>query len=156
MADPASGNGAAPEPSKDARLAAIRSILDTQPVRNQEELVELLRQRGFVVTQSSVSRDLRELEVAKVAGHYRLPDALRSPEALSVSAGVTGVQRAGPNLLVVHTVVGGASRVALGLDQSGWGEVIGTIAGDDTIFVATPGFEEQIRLSERLMGMAGS
>ncbi len=134
---------------KEARLEVIQEILDTQAVPNQDALVELLEKRGFSVTQSSVSRDLRDLQVAKVGGKYRLPESLRSPRALALD-GVTGVQRAGPNLVVVHTVVGGAPRVALGLDQSGWPEVIGTIAGDDTIFVATAEPVEQASLITRL------
>ena len=63
---------------------------------------------------------------------------------------ILGTAPAGPNLLVVHTVVGGASQTALVIDQHGWPEVVGTVAGDDTIFLATSGAREQNRLLERL------
>ena len=144
------------EPEREHRLRVIREILSTERVRSQSDLVDLLGARGIAVNQSSVSRDLRELRVAKVGGAYRSREQWASadqetgdlePDAFLV---VRSVIPAGPNLLVVHTPVGLASRVALALDRASWPEVIGTIAGDDCIFIATPGRREQRRVEEYL------
>jgi transcriptional regulator of arginine metabolism len=140
--------------TREERLRAIQEILRSQEVRSQERVVSLLARRGFAVTQSSVSRDLRDLGVAKVAGRYEFPasSAPRTRERFEslLGDGLRYCTPAGPNLLVLHTVVGGASRLALALDQSGWSEILGTLAGDDTIFVATSNAREQKALRLRL------
>jgi transcriptional regulator of arginine metabolism len=129
------------------RHATIRQLLAGQAVRRQAELVDLLRREGFRVTQASVSRDLRELGAAKIQGAYRLePLGEVEPDL----PGLRHLLPAGPHLLVVGTVVGGASRVGLALDTAGWSEVVGTVAGDDTVFVATRSLREQRRLVRRL------
>lgn len=133
------------------RLEKIREILAAGPVRRQDRLVDLLEHSGFTVTQSSISRDLRDLAVAKVSGEYRLPDAARATSDIERVLGesLRHVTPAGDHLLVLHTKVGDASRVALALDESAWTEIVGTVAGDDTIFLATAGAPEQSRLCER-------
>ncbi|MAG54859.1 MAG: arginine repressor [Planctomycetes bacterium] len=139
---------------RDQRLDALRGILASGNVRGQGELVDLLRGRGFTVTQSSVSRDLRALAVAKVRGAYRLPtDA--APDRLArlgevLRDSVRGTVGAGANLLVVHTVVGMATRVGSLLDRSGWTEILGTVAGDDTLFVAVGSLRDRKRVGARL------
>lgn len=138
---------------KEERQRIIREILTGESVPSQETLVERLAERGVSVTQSSVCRDLRDLGVGKLGGVYRLPDAGGPAEAsLDAALGefLLGVLPAGPNLVVVHTVVGGASRVGLAIDQARWPEVVGTVAGDDSLFVATPGVRDQRRLLARL------
>ena len=122
-------------------------------MNRQAELVELLRAEGYLATQSSVSRDLRDLGVAKLKSGYSLPGADDSDdeESLQVIAEfVRDIRQAGPNLLVVMTAVGAAQRVAFMIDRAAWPEIVGTLSGDDTIFVATIGASEQRRLKTRL------
>lgn len=137
---------------REMRQRAILSILRRGPVRRQEELVARLAERGFAVTQSSVSRDLRDLGVAKAGGRYLPPAAPPEREeiAAEIAQFVRAARPAGSNLTVVLTRTGAAQRVGIELDRAGWPEIVGTIAGDDTIFVATPGTREQSRLLHRL------
>src|SRR5690606_8258597 len=104
---------------------------------------------GFVATQSSVSRDLRDLGAAKLKNGYRLPERMLdgNGELLeSVAEFVRDIRTAGPNLLVVRTATGAAQRVAVTLDRIDWPEIVGTLSGDDTIFVATANSTEPRRL----------
>lgn len=138
---------------RDKRHQAILALLRRGPVRRQEELVERLGERGFEVTQSSVSRDLRELGVAKVGGRYVAP-AAPTPATEEVAEELVHFLRAakaaGPHLTVVVTRTGAAQRVGIELDRAGWPEIVGTVAGDDTVFVATAGARDQSRLLGRL------
>lgn len=113
----------------------------------------MLRAEGFPATQSSVSRDLRDLGAAKLKNGYSLPKPAEvgNADALhDVSELVRDIRTAGPNLLVIATAVGAAQRVAVTLDRVGWPEIVGTLSGDDTIFVATVGSNQQRRLRNRL------
>ena len=93
---------------------------------------------GVDETQSSVSRDLREIGAIKTVLGYELPGAEdKVDEMLRAAEFLRGVSAAGPNLTVIKTAIGAAQRVALALDRSGWPEMIGNIGGDDTVFVAT-------------------
>lgn len=135
------------------RRRAIARLLAEHVVNRQSELVELLRAAGYLATQSSVSRDLRDLGAAKLKNGYRLPKPvdIEDDESLHVVTDfVRDIRSAGPNVLVVMTAVGAAQRVAVMLDRSGWPEIVGTVSGDDTIFVATIGASEQRRLKARL------
>ena len=138
------------------RRRAIARLLAEHVVNRQAELVELLRAEGYLATQSSVSRDLRDLGAAKLRNGYRLPKRADpedddEAEALQVvTEFVRDIRSAGPNVLVVMTAVGAAQSVAVMLDRSGWSEIVGTVSGDDTIFVATLGASEQRRLKTRL------
>jgi transcriptional regulator of arginine metabolism len=135
------------------RRQAIARLLAEHVVNRQAELVELLRAEGYPATQSSVSRDLRDLGASKLKNGYSLPKPveLGDEESLQIVADlVRDIRPAGPNLLVVITAVGAAQRVAVTLDQMGWPEIVGTVSGDDTIFVATIGSNEQRRLRGRL------
>src|SRR4030095_2284921 len=136
-----------------ARRAAILRLIRESTVHNQDELARLLRKQGFEATQSSVSRDLRELGVAKAGDHYILPggdlSAAGTPFA-AVSNFVMEVRTAGPSLTVVKTTTGTAQSVAVAIDESSWPEVVGTISGDDTIFIATVDARAQRKLTTRL------
>jgi len=142
-----------------ARRAAILRIIGESTVRNQDELVKVLRKEGFEATQSSVSRDLRELGVAKAGDRYILPSsqdvsAVTNPFA-AVARFVTEIKTAGSSLTVVKTTTGTAQSVAVAIDSSEWPEIVGTISGDDTIFIATDEAKDQKRLRERLRGIFG-
>jgi transcriptional regulator of arginine metabolism len=114
--------------------------------------VRLLGKAGFPATQSSVSRDLRELGVAKRGDRYVLPEesAPVLDDFSTVSRFVRGIRPAGPNLIVVRTTAGAAQSVAIVLDRADWPEAAGTLSGDDTIFVATANAAAQRRLLARL------
>jgi transcriptional regulator of arginine metabolism len=140
-----------------ARRTVLAKIIREQPVGRQTELVAILRRHGHVATQSSVSRDLRELGVAKVGDRYVLNDAVPSSKSdfASLRQFVSARSTAGTNLTVLKTTVGAAQSVAVAIDSARWPEVIGTISGDDTIFIATAGAREQRKLGQRLLALFG-
>jgi transcriptional regulator of arginine metabolism len=122
------------------RLLRILELIATRRIRTQEELADALRQDGWEVTQSSVSRDISALGLVKVDGSYARPPSgsVRGvdPNELRIRDSVLQCEPAGPGLVVVRTPPGEANRVAVAIDRLGWPEVVGTIAGDDTIFLA--------------------
>jgi transcriptional regulator of arginine metabolism len=139
------------------RREAIRRILRSGPAGTQRFLVDELTALGFDATQSSVSRDLKEIGAIKTADGYVLAnggDADDDAVAL-VSGLLRDLQPAGPNLLVVRTAIGGAQRVALALDRSAWPEMVGNIGGDDTVFVATRTAAAQRTLINRIERAVG-
>jgi transcriptional regulator of arginine metabolism len=135
-----------------ARRETLRRIINGSPIGRQEDLVRLLGKAGFPATQSSVSRDLRELGVAKRGDRYVLPEesAPVVDDFAAVSRFVRSIEPAGPNLAVIRTTAGAAQSVAIVLDRADWREVVGTLSGDDTIFIATAGAATQRRLLARL------
>lgn len=138
------------------RRAAIVKLIRESVVHKQEELVKLLKKQGFDATQSSVSRDLRELQVAKAGDRYIVPDsaASRAGDPFAAVGGfVTGIRTAGPCLTVMRTTTGTAQSVAVLIDNAEWPEVVGTISGDDTIFIATEDARAQQQLSKRLRSL---
>jgi transcriptional regulator of arginine metabolism len=133
------------------RREAICTLLQRGPVATQRSLVDALRAQRFEATQSSVSRDLRTIGAIKTARGYELPESSDRIEVLSEAAEfLRGVRPAGANLLVLQTAIGAAQRVALSLDRSDWSEIVGCIAGDDTVFVATASAQEQRNLVARI------
>jgi len=139
-----------------ARRDSLVKIIRERAVGRQSELVALLREAGFEATQSSVSRDLRELGVAKRGDRYVLGDAVFAKSDFStLRQFVSGRTTAGVNLTVLKTRVGSAQSVAVAIDGAQWPEVIGTISGDDTIFIATAGAREQRQLRARLHAIFG-
>jgi transcriptional regulator of arginine metabolism len=135
------------------RRNTILRHLRTGSVRRQSDLVDLLKQDGFEVTQSSVSRDIRDLGVLKAGGRYLPPGAEATPAAGSFAAiarFVRDIRMAGPSITVIRTSTGAAGSVAVAIDRAGWPEVVGSIQGDDTIFIATQDGEAQARLIDRL------
>lgn len=140
-----------------SRRATILRILRESIMRNQEDLVKALHREGFDATQSSISRDLRELGVAKAGDRYLVPQdepATANPFA-AVANFVLQVRTAGTSLTVIRTRVGAAQSVAVAIDAAQWPEIVGTISGDDTIFIATNEPQEQRALRERLHAIFG-
>ena len=129
------------------RLNVIREVLSSSPVASQDELRRKLRRRGIHVTQATLSRDIHQLRVSKGPGGYSLPnghggtaiaaaadeDQLPSVNEMIDSFGLR-VRRA-MNQVVLSTAMGGAQPVAAALDREEWPEVVGTIAGDDTVLI---------------------
>ena len=138
------------------RRGAILRILREGQVRRQEDLVRLLRKAGHEVTQSSISRDLRDLGVLKASGRYVLP-----AEELTRTNGDFGtlarfvrqLRLAGPTLTVLRTTIGAAQSVAVAIDRAEWPEVSGTLSGDDTIFIATANAGARDQLVGRLRAL---
>ena len=143
--------------SAPARRSMLAKIIREQAVGRQTELVAMLRKEGYVATQSSVSRDLRELGVAKMGDRYVLTETGAAPKGdFSALKQFVGARlTAGTNLTVLKTTVGSAQSVAVAIDTARWPEVIGTISGDDTIFIATAGAREQRKLADRLLALFG-
>jgi len=116
----------------------LRELLLHGPANTQKTLVDALGAQGVHATQSSVSRDLKELGAIKTGSGYELPNEEDySDEMAAVAEFIRDITPAGPNLTVIKTAIGAAQRVALALDRSAWPEVIGNIGGDDTVFVAS-------------------
>jgi transcriptional regulator of arginine metabolism len=135
------------------RQQAVLAALARSPVVSQQELVAQLKRQGIRATQSSISRDLRELGVARVGGRWMQLHraAAEQDTALAQVRGfVRGLRQAGPHLMVVLTPPGAAQSVARAIDIAGWPEVVGTLAGDDTIFIATAEGRDQQALIRRL------
>jgi transcriptional regulator of arginine metabolism len=121
------------------RRETLRQLLQRAPAGTQQSLVNALKKRGMVATQSSVSRDLRELGAIKTGRGYELPSAddAAGDELARVAEFLRSITPAGPNLIVIRTAIGAAQRVALALDRVAWPEMVGNIGGDDTVFVAS-------------------
>ena len=140
-----------------ARRTMLAKIIREQSVGRQTELVDLLRKLGHIATQSSVSRDLRELGVAKMGDRYVLPETALQPknDFSALKQFVNARLTAGTYLTVLKTTVGSAQSVAVAIDTAQWPEVVGTLSGDDTIFIATAGAAAQRKLSDRLFAIFG-
>ena len=134
------------------RRAALRRLLASGPAATQGALVDALRSQGLAATQSSVSRDLREMGGIKTAAGYELGGTQEddADQMAGVAALLRKISPAGPNLLVIRTAIGAAQRVALALDRCNWPEMIGNIGGDDTVFVATESSQRQKNLLARI------
>src|SRR3954447_9562598 len=117
--------------NKRDRQQKILGLIRGKPVGTQEDLRALLDRAGVPATQSSVSRDLEELGVVKHHGHYTLPRTNGAP-----IRGLLSLDHAGESLVIARTVPGLASAVAVEIDAAAIPDVVGTIAGEDTIFIA--------------------
>ena len=150
--------------NKRDRHLAIRNLISSRTVGSQEELRDLLRENGGAVTQSTLSRDLREMRIVRVP----TPEGPRyvSPEALSeASASRTLLEDVLPqffsslegvgHLLVIKTAYGGAQPVAEAVDDAGWDEVLGTIGGENTILVICRSDGARADVENRLRSIAG-
>lgn len=117
---------------KQDRQNKIRHFIESNDVVRQSELVSMLAEFGSEVTQASVSRDLLELGIIKRNGKYSLVEDIGNEDIFSIEA----IMPAGENLIVLKCGIGMASATALKIDSCGHKDIAGTIAGDDTVFVA--------------------
>ena len=147
---------------KAERHAALRELIQTRRVTSQEHLRELLARRGFEVAQATLSRDIRELRLIKIHDadgktHYTLPPESwddRPPLQRLLPTLFVGAEGTG-NLLVLKTLSGGAQAVAEALDWEEWPEVLGTVAGDDTILIILRDPAQLDIIRRRLEDVAG-
>lgn len=146
--------------NKTLRQRAVLEVLRQGAVTNQDDLQRALRKRGFKVGQATLSRDIRDLNLSKTAAGYALPQAETSaglalpPVQRLVREFVLDVRPA-QNLLVIKTIIGSAQPVAAALDEQEWGEVVGTIAGDDAILIVCPDKDAVKRVAMRIEEMMG-
>ena len=140
---------------KTARLKAILEVLDEGPVESQDALQHSLERRGFEVGQATLSRDIHELKLVKGPEGYTRTSASKGAEGVLPSVMHLAHQfvvevRQAQNLLVVKTTVGSAQPVAAAFDASSWPEVVGTLAGDDTVLVITTDKRKAQALARRI------
>ena len=143
--------------SKLARQQVIVELAHEGPLPNQQELCKILARRGFQVTQATLSRDLNDLRLVKTSEGYILPNGDAPAEPLPavsrlVREFVRDVRRA-QNLLVIKTIPGSAQPVAVAIDAEAWDEVVGTVAGDDTLLIITANNKNARKLHARLEAM---
>lgn len=144
--------------NKNWRQTKIFNLIQSSSILSQLELGTRLKSEGVNVTQATLSRDLRALNLVKTPQGYRSPETLSSGfnsnhQRQTISQFMTEVAEAG-NLVVVKTNPGNASPVARALDTIGWREIVGTVAGDDTILVATQGAHAARTVRKRLIELA--
>jgi transcriptional regulator of arginine metabolism len=143
--------------TKLSRQQAIVELAHEGPLPNQQELCKVLARRGFNVTQATLSRDLAELRLVKTPEGYVLPNGDAPAEPLPavsrlVREFVREIRRA-QNLLVVKTIPGSAQSVAVAIDAEAWDEVVGTVAGDDTILIIAASNKRARQLQAKLEDM---
>jgi transcriptional regulator of arginine metabolism len=119
---------------KERRQGKIQSLIRARRIGTQQELAAQLARAGFEATQSSVSRDLEELGIVKRRGRYTMPETQRGASA--AVHGLLSLEAAGDCLVVAKCEPGLASAVAVAIDRASVPEIVGTLAGEDTVFVA--------------------
>ena len=146
---------------KIARHAEIIKLINQYAIETQEELAARLNESGFSVTQATVSRDIRQLNLTKMPtenGHFRYVLMQKKDQNLSekyarvLKDAVLSMDVA-QNILVIKTVPGRAMAGAAALDELNWGEIVGCIAGDNTIMCAVRSAEEAVQAVEKLKKM---
>lgn len=146
--------------NKVLRQRAVLEALRQGPVASQENLQRALRKRGFKVGQATLSRDIRDLNLSKTASGYNLPQGdsatgLALPPVQRLVREFVLDVRPAQNLLVLKTIVGSAQPVAAAIDEQEWGEMVGTIAGDDTILIICPDKDAARKVAARIEEMLG-
>jgi transcriptional regulator of arginine metabolism len=119
------------------RHKTLLQLITEKEFSNQNSLVNAMKRKGFDVTQASISRDFRELNIAKIAGVYKTANYSAGTLESPIKSVITAVESAGENMLVVKTTSGAAAAAAEAIDIEEIPGVIGTVAGDNTIFIAT-------------------
>jgi len=148
---------------KSERQEAILSLISTHPIASQEDLKRLMGDRGWSVTQATLSRDLRDLGVMRAptesGARYVLPEMVGDDDKLSLDSllpqwfsKIDGVGE----LIVLHTMPGGAQPIAEALDSEAWPEVIGTIGGENTVLIVCRSAAARAALTERITRLANT
>lgn len=145
---------------KQQRHTAIRELLSKAPIANQDDLRKKLAARGFHVTQATLSRDIHELQLMKGSYGYLLPvsggdEVDDTPGIRQVLEGFGLEVRQAQNLLVLVTATGSAQPVAASIDYEDWPEIVGTIAGDDTVLIICPDEKHAASVKSRIENYLG-
>ena len=137
--------------TKSYRQGQILRLIRSRTIATQQELAEALDKRGIQATQVTLSRDIHELGLVKTAEGYRqIAEELVGPALSTLVTEFLRDIRPAQNLVVLKTAPANASSLAAALDQAGWPEVVGTIAGDDTVLVVAPDGRKANELGRRL------
>ena len=143
--------------NKAFRQGQILKVIGRQQVHTQDELARELGKAGLQTTQVTLSRDIRELGLAKTgAGYQRFAGEAQAfgPDLATIAGEFLTDARVAQNLLVLRTSPGNASSLASALDREAWTEVIGTLAGDDTVLVITGDVKQALALRDRILSMS--
>ncbi|MEO7971742.1 MAG: arginine repressor [bacterium] len=135
---------------KSLRQKKLLSLVRAKPFANQAELRDSLERAGFATTQSSLSRDLEELGIVKHRGHYAIPKSNSG-----AARGLISLDLCGENLVIARTEPGLASGVAVEIDGAVISEIVGTLAGEDTIFIAVPDAKAQRTALKKIWELFG-
>jgi len=135
---------------KSLRQKKLLSLIRAKPFATQAELRDSLERAGVPATQSSLSRDMEELGVVKHRGHYTMPRANGA-----AAGGLLSLDLSGDNLVIARTEPGHASVVAVTIDSAALEEIVGTVAGEDTIFVAVRDQKAQRAAMKRIWELFG-
>ena len=141
---------------KTLRQGQILKLVTREPIENQDALCRRLRAEGLRVTQATVSRDVHELRLVKTDRGYQpltieaVPAAPALPRMARESI---RDMRPAQNLLVLKTPPGGAQSLGAALDAAGWAEIVGTVAGDDTILIISGSTRQRLAVQKRLQDM---
>ena len=138
------------------RHAKILELVRRRTVSSQQELARLLRREGFRATQSTLSRDIREIGLVKARGRYRLPSEMsRIPEEMSLRRTIRDLvvkSAASGNIVMLKTPPGNAHSLGVVLDAAQWPEVLGSVAGDDTVFLLLRNLRVGRKVMSRIRG----
>jgi len=142
--------------NQERRKKVIREILqdEGQTIEEQKDLVERLRERGIQATQSSVSRGLRDLGAVRSKGYYIIPswedDEEQESPFRKVVPFIGEIRQAGPHQTLLLTLPGAGGIVAQAIDEAGWEDVVGTVAGINSVLILTENFVFQKLVFQRL------
>ena len=140
--------------NKSYRQGQILRLIRARQIHTQDELARQLKRLGIPATQVTLSRDIRELGLAKSAEGYRhISPPAPGPNLATLAAEFIQDVRAAQNQVVVKTSPGHASSVAVALDREEWPDVVGTVAGDDTILVVAPNAKTAAAVRHKLLGL---
>ena len=135
------------------RRAQVRTLLTENAVFSQQELLALLAENGVESTQPVLSRDLRALGAVKHGGRYMVFEPDRVTRLNALQPLLRGANAAGPNLVILTCEPGSASSIARALEEEELSGVLGTVAGDDTLFVAVEGARRGKAVVQRVQGL---
>ena len=146
---------------KSERQEAILSLISSHSIASQEDLKRLMGDRGWIVTQATLSRDLRDLGVVRAptesGARYVLPEMVGDDDKLSLDSllpqwfsKIDGVGE----LIVLHTLPSGAPPISEAVDSAGWTEVVGTLAGENTVLIVCRSAAARVTLTERIAKLA--
>lgn len=144
--------------NKTFRQGQILKLIQGRNLHTQEEVVAELKNAGIVASQVTVSRDIQELGLVKTAEGYRQirPSERLGPDLSTVVNEFLQDVRTAQNLVVLKTSAGNANALAVALDKENWQEIVGTIAGDDTILVIAPDNATAVQVREKLLAITAS
>jgi len=140
--------------NKSYRQGQILNLIRRKPVHTQEQLARELAAVDVKATQVTLSRDIRELGLVKASAGYReVTGSDVGPDMATVAAEMLRDVRVAENIVVLHTSAGNANPLALALDREQWPEIVGTLAGDDTVLVVAPDARTAGRVQQKLREM---